>query len=150
MEENRLAASFAKNTREMIFVGANFWKDKWRIYMRTYFPGTDEGKDWIPTKKGISLEFDQYDALYQALLLLGSDLENERDVAVIGKTITQEIRISLSYFKEMALINIRTYVDFEGEMRPTQKGISIKTSLYPQLWDAIEKLGVLIKEIPSG
>lgn len=150
MDTELLAGSFAKNSREMIFIGASEWKGKWRIFIRTYFPGSEEGKDWIPTKKGISLEIDQYAALREALLDIGNDLQAERVVATVGKTITQEIQISLSYFKEMALINIRTFVVFEGELRPTQKGVSIKTSLYPQLWDAVEKLGDLIKNIPNG
>lgn len=150
MDTELLAGSFAKNSREMIFIGASEWKGKWRIFIRTYFPGSEEGKDWIPTKKGISLEIDQYAALREALLDIGNDLQAERVVATVGKTITQEIQISLSYFKEMALINIRTFVVYEGELRPTQKGVSIKTSLYPQLWDAVEKLGDLIKNIPNG
>ena len=149
LETEQIAASFVKNSRETIFVGVSEWKGKWRLYIRTFFPGSEEGQDWIPTKKGISLELDQYTALREALIALGSDLESERNIAVVGKTITQEIRISLSYFKEMALINIRTFVDFEGELRPTQKGVSIKTALYPQLMDAVEKLGALIKEIPD-
>jgi len=136
MDTELLAGSFAKNSREMIFIGASEWKGKWRIFIRTYFPGSEEGKDWIPTKKGISLEIDQYAALREALLDIGNDLQAERVVATVGKTITQEIQISLSYFKEMALINIRTFVVYEGELRPTQKGVSIKTSLYPQLWDS--------------
>ncbi len=150
MDTELLAGSFAKNSREMIFIGASEWKGKWRIFIRTYFPGTEEGKDWIPTKKGISLEIDQYGALREALLDIGNDLQAERVVATVGKTISQEIQISLSYFKEMALINIRTFVVYEGELRPTQKGVSIKTSLYPQLWEAVEKLGDLIKDIPNG
>ena len=150
MDTELLAGSFAKNSREMIFIGVSEWKGKWRIFIRTYFPGSEEGKDWIPTKKGISLEIDQYAALREALLDIGNDLQAERVVATVGKTITQEIQISLSYFKEMALINIRTFVVFEGELRPTQKGVSIKTSLYPQLWDAVEKLGDLVKNIPNG
>ena len=149
MDENRIAGSFAKNAREMIFVGVNCWKDKWRIFLRTYFPGPEGGLDWIPTKKGVSLEVDQYDALLQAIKLLGNDLEKEREIAVLGKTMTQEIKISLSYFKEMPLINIRTFVEFEGELRATQKGVSIKTILYPQLLEAVEKLGELINDIPN-
>ena len=149
MDENRIAGSFAKNAREMIFVGVNCWKDKWRIFLRTYFPGPEGGLDWIPTKKGVSLEVDQYDALLQAIKLLGNDLESEREIAVLGKTMTQEIKISLSYFKEMPLINIRTFVEFEGELRATQKGVSIKTILYPQLLEAVEKLGELINDIPN-
>lgn len=150
MDENRIAASFAKNSREMIFVGANSWKDKWRIFIRSYFPGPEDGQDWIPTKKGVSLEVDQYEPLLEALHELGNDLESEREIAVLGKTITQEIKISLSYFKEMPLINIRTFVVFDGELRPTQKGVSLRTALYPQLLDAVVKLGELIKDIPNG
>jgi hypothetical protein len=150
MDENRIAASFAKNSREMIFVGANCWKDKWRIFIRSYFPGPEDGQDWIPTKKGVSLEVDQFEPLLEALHELGNDLESEREIAVLGKTITQEIKISLSYFKEMPLINIRTFVVFDGEIRPTQKGVSIRTALYPQLLEAVGKLGELIKDIPNG
>jgi hypothetical protein len=150
LDENRIAASFAKNSREMIFVGVNCWKDKWRFFIRTYFPGSEDGQDWIPTKKGVSLEFDQYEPLVKAMHELGNDLESEREIVVLGKTATQEIRINLNYFKEMPLVNIRTYVEIDGEIRPTQKGVSLRTALFPQLYEAVEKLGELIKDISNG
>ena len=144
MDETRIAAKFAKNAREMIFLGVNQWQEKWRCFIRVYYPGTDEKQDWLPTKKGISLDLEHFPQLHSGLLDLGTDLETEREVAVIGKGVTQEIRINLSNFKAIKLMNIRTYVKIDGEWSPTQKGVSLKPDLYPVLWDGIKELAKMI------
>jgi hypothetical protein len=74
-------------------------------------------------------------------------LETEREIAVINQRADQEIRISLGNFKNIKLIDIRTYVKLDGEFRPTQKGISLKTAFFPQLWNGIEKLADLVSDI---
>ncbi|PKO12811.1 MAG: hypothetical protein CVU39_21995 [Chloroflexi bacterium HGW-Chloroflexi-10] len=144
MEETKLAGSFVKNSREKIFVGLNEFKGKWRIFIRAYVPSVEEGKDWLPTQKGISLEVEQYPALLSAMEETGKDLQTEREVAAIGKSKTQEIRVGISHFKNMQLVDLRTYVEIDGEKRPTQKGVSMKAELYPQLMEAVRKLGELI------
>lgn len=147
MDETRFAANFLKNTSEMVFFGVNQWQGKWRCFIRIYYPGPGEGQDWLPTKKGISLEFDHFSALRDAIIALGKDLETERDIAVISQRADLEIRISLGNFKKIKLIDIRTYVQMDGELRPTQKGISLKTEFFPQLWNGIEKLAGLVSDI---
>ena len=147
MDETRFAANFLKNATEMVFFGVNQWQGKWRCFIRIYYPGPDEGQDWLPTKKGISLELDHFPALQDAILALGKDLETEREIAVISQRADLEIRISLGNFKNIKLIDIRTYVKLDGEFRPTQKGISLKTTFFPQLWDGIEKLADLVSDI---
>lgn len=49
------------------------------------------------------------------------------------------IRVELSEFKGQNLLNIRIwYTDKEsGEYKPTQKGVTVKPDLYPQLKQAI-------------
>ena len=147
MDETRFAANFLKSASEMVFIGANQWQGKWRCFIRIYYPGPDDGQDWLPTKKGISLELDHFSVLKEALLALGKDLETEREIAVISQRADLEIRISLGNFKKIKLIDIRTYVQLDGEFRPTQKGISLKTAFFPQLWDGIEKLVDLVSDI---
>ena len=74
-------------------------------------------------------------------------METEREIAVINQRADQEIRIGLGNFKKIKLIDIRTHLKIEGELRPTQKGVSLKTELFPQLWDGIEKLADLVSDI---
>jgi len=147
MDETQFAANFLKNSSEMVFFGVNQWQGKWRFFIRIYYPGPDEGQDWLPTKKGISLELDHFSPLQDALSALGKDLETERDIAVISQRADSEIRISLGNFKKIKLIDIRTYVQMDGEFRPTQKGISLKTAFFPQLLDGIEKLAEMVSAI---
>ena len=61
----------------------------------------------------------------------------ETTVATIRKNASQEIRISLSEYKGHNLINIRTWVHCDGELRPTQKGIALCRDRLPQLIDAL-------------
>lgn len=144
MDETKFVANFAKSAAEMVFIGVNQWQGKWRCFIRIYYPGPDNEQEWLPTKKGISIELDQFPALKEAMQVLGKDLDTERQVAIIAQRAQQEIRISLDHFKTSKLINIRTYVEIEGELRPTQKGVSLKPDFFPELWDGIEKLGDVI------
>ena len=63
---------------------------------------------------------------------------------MIGKSKSQEIRLGINQFKGMSLIYIRTFMEIEGEKRPTQKGVSLKTEFYPQLKDGMKALGEAI------
>ncbi|PKN85022.1 MAG: hypothetical protein CVU46_12390 [Chloroflexi bacterium HGW-Chloroflexi-8] len=147
MDETRIVAKFEKNAQEMICVGVNQWQEKWRCFIRVYYPGTEKSEDWLPTKKGISLDLVHFPELQSAIYDLGTDLETEREVAVINKGAAQEIRINLSSFKKIKLINIRTYVKIDSEWNPTQKGVSLKPDLFPALCDGIEKLAKMIPEL---
>jgi hypothetical protein len=62
MDETRFASNFLKNASEMVYFGVNQWQGKWRCFIRIYYPGPDEGQDWLPTKKGISLDIDHFPA----------------------------------------------------------------------------------------
>ena len=51
------------------------------------------------------------------------------------------IRVRLSEFKGRELIDIRTWYRAEdGELRPSSKGISFNSELFPELKAAVDKL----------
>lgn len=52
-----------------------------------------------------------------------------------------DIRASRSQFKGVDRIDIRTFVDIEGERRPTKKGVSIPLDRLPDLITALQALG---------
>jgi hypothetical protein len=49
-------------------------------------------------------------------------------VAVVTKTRNEEIRIGLTRFKDMHLVDVRVFAGFEGmqEARPTKRGIRFR------------------------
>ncbi len=143
-DETKIAAQIEKNSREKVYIGLNQWKDQWYIFVRTYVPSPEEPDTWIPTKKGISVGLSTYPVLQEAIKQLGEDLVTEREAAVIGKSKTQEIRLGINQYKGLNLIYIRTFVEIEGEKRPTQKGVSLKVEFYPQLLEGINALGQAI------
>ena len=146
-DETKIVAQIEKNSREKIYIGLNQWKNQWYIFVRTYVPSSEEPDTWIPTKKGISAAVSTYPLLQDAINHLGEDLVTERESAVIDKSKTQDIRLGINQYRGMNLMYIRTFIEIEGEKRPTQKGVSLKTEYYPQLKEGIMALGKAIHSL---
>lgn len=146
-EETRMIAEIEKNSREKVCVGLNQWKDHWYVFVRTYIPSPEEEDAWVPTKKGISMGIKDLPILQDAVLTLGEDLDTVREVAVLEKSKTQDVRVGINEYRGMKLIYLRTYMEIEGEKRPTQKGVSLKVEFYPQLKEAFEKLSKAVHEM---
>ena len=64
-------------------------------------------------------------------------MTGERIIAVIGKSATQELRISLDDFRGMKLLNIRTWYTGNGKKIPGRQGIAIHIRRLPELRDAL-------------
>lgn len=143
-EETRVIKEIKKNSRETVYIGLNQWKEQWYLFIRTYAPSPETEEEWIPTKKGISLPVAAYPVLAEAIRALGEDLTTVREAAVIEKSRTQDIRIGINEYKGMQLIYIRTFMELEGEKRPTQKGVSLKAEFYGELAEAVTALGEAI------
>jgi hypothetical protein len=143
-DQDVVVACFKKNAREAICVGTNQWKGETRIFIRT-FVSSLEGDDLIPTKKGISLPRDRYPQLLEGLKAVG-DVAGERDVARIRKSERYEVRVSFNVYKGTPLVSVRTFVRVgnKDNWSPTPQGVSVRLELYPQLLEAVEKLGDLI------
>lgn len=63
-------------------------------------------------------------------------------IAKFDKNATEEVRISLTEYKGHELMDLRVYYcPPDGEAVPTKKGITISIELYPELKEAILKLG---------
>lgn len=62
-------------------------------------------------------------------------------VATVGKNAVEEIRISLTTYKDRDLVDIRTYYqDDTGDWKPTRKGICVTAEQWPDLRDALAKI----------
>ena len=61
-------------------------------------------------------------------------------IATIRKNAAEEIRVSLTTFKEHELVDLRVYADMDGksERQPTRKGISCHVSKISALIEALE------------
>jgi hypothetical protein len=61
-------------------------------------------------------------------------------IAIIPKNKREDVRISLSKFNDVDLLNIRVFVEYsDGERGPSKKGISIRVAQLPALLEALQK-----------
>jgi len=63
-------------------------------------------------------------------------------IAILPKNGSQEVRCSLTKYKQHQCADMRVYADFGGDgvLKPTQKGICIRIEMLPALSDAIQKI----------
>ena len=136
-----IIAQFPKNNREMICVGRSEFQGKQLVFVRTYAAGLED-EELVPTPSGLSLAAELTNELVQGVQALKDALKTEGVVAKIKKNSKQEVWIGMSIFKERPLIYIRTYAVWgdDPEFKPTKKGISVSTELYPQLLEVVQKL----------
>lgn len=72
-------------------------------------------------------------------------------IADIGKNSREIIRVEVSEFKGKELINLRIwYQTFEGDYKPTQKGITLDISQFAELEKAVRKIGEFIEDKNKG
>lgn len=72
-------------------------------------------------------------------------------ISDINKNSREIIRIEVSEFKGRELINLRIwYQHFDGEYKPTQKGITLDISHYEELKGAVDQIGQYIKDKKKG
>lgn len=68
-------------------------------------------------------------------------------IADIEKNNKEIIRVEVSEFKGRELINLRIwFYSFDGEYRPTQKGVTIDVSKFEELKKAINKIDEYLKD----
>lgn len=148
--ELTLVGSFQKNQQEAVCAGVNEWHGKDYFFLRIFAPvlGSEE---LVPTKKGISLEYQHIDDLLDGVKKLGEVMGGDQVVKTIPKNDNQEIRIATSSFKGMSLLEIRTYMKFNNQptFSPTAKGVSIQSSQYPLLLEVVSKLHKHIKSLQN-
>lgn len=146
--EMTLVGSFQKNMGEVVCVGVSQWKGKDYFFLRIFVQAVGSD-DMIPTKKGINLEYQHIDDVYEGVKELGQVMGIDQVVKVINKGENQEIRIGTSEYKGQTLLNIRLYQRYnkEDEFQPTQRGISVRTALYPVLLEVVEKLHAYVKPL---
>ena len=144
--ESTIVASFAKNSREMICVGTSQWQGKQRLFVRMYAQ-TPDAEQPAPTKEGVTLPVEQYQALLEGVRALAGTSGKEVVTAKISKNKSQQVWVGANIYKDIPLVYIRTYAAFVGsqELKPAKQGISIRSELFPKLLEAVEKLGKVLK-----
>lgn len=66
----------------------------------------------------------------------------EKHIATIEKSQIEEIRVDLSEYQSLDLIDIRIYANYEPgntERRPTKKGVSIRVGRLPEIIAALQE-----------
>jgi hypothetical protein len=133
-------ARIRKSVQEEIWVSLVDWKGTKRIDIRIYFRGENGPQ---PTQKGISLPLSSYEPLWESLMAVEEGLDEAEPFLPlrISKNKTEEVRISLDEFKGHRFLNMRIfYLDKEGEMHPTRKGITFPPSLLTELKKALDAI----------
>ena len=142
-----IVASFPKNKREAICVGISKYQGKTLVFIRIYVPSLTG--ELSPTRDGISLNKEKCAELINGIKALANVTSNERLVAQIQKNSKEEIRIAVSTYKDIPLIQIRTYAAYNNgdELRPTKKGVSMNLNLLPKLLESIDKLSTALDSL---
>lgn len=65
-EEPKLLATIPRNTTEQIQISINSYKNKQYLDLRVYYT-TDDGENWLPTKKGVTISPENLDTLREAV-----------------------------------------------------------------------------------
>jgi hypothetical protein len=83
-----------------------------------------------------------------------SDEPTSEDHIMIGsieKNVKDTIVVQIRPFKEKYYLDIRNhYRDMAGELKPTQKGISLEIARFSELKELIDKAEAAAKKIPPG
>ena len=143
--------SFEKNKHEVICVGVNEWMNEIQFYIRTFMPSED-GEGILPTKKGISLPIEKFRELLSGLRLLGEGLREDKIFARIRKSPNQEVRVGFQHFRDIPMVYIRIFSKYgeDNTFKPTKRGVSLRVEKYPELLNAVEKLGEEIQLFFKG
>ena len=65
-------------------------------------------------------------------------------VHIIQKSRQEQIRIGLNEFHGRESIHIRSFYDTGEGFRPTRRGVTVSTTLYPELLRGVLELGVTL------
>jgi len=76
----------------------------------------------------------------------------QKEIAKINKNTTEEIIVQLTNFKGCDLLDLRIWIKpLMGETgKPTQKGLSVKLDILPELIGALKKAALAYKEAHRG
>lgn len=72
----------------------------------------------------------------------------ERPLAIIEKSATEEIRVCLNRYKGAEYVDIRLFVNYDGQPVPTKRGITLRLDLLPELAHVLAKFAR--KADPAG
>lgn len=76
-----------------------------------------------------------------------SNNTKEKIIKEISKNSVEKVLISLKEYRDLNLIDIRTYYENQkGEWNPTRKGVSINADKYPELKAGILELEKAIQD----
>ena len=77
-DEPKILATIPRSSTEQLQISINSYKEKKYLDLRIYYT-TDEGVNWLPTKKGVTVSPDNLmllkDAVEEAMQELASELE---------------------------------------------------------------------------
>jgi hypothetical protein len=80
-----------------------------------------------------------------------NDAADNTMIGTIEKNAKDTIVVQIRPFKEKYYLDIRNhYRDMQGELKPTQKGISLEITRFAELKNLIDKAAGVLQKIPSA
>jgi len=75
-DNSKILATIQRSDTEQLQISLSTYKGKKYLNMRIFYT-TDEGANWLPTKKGVTFAPDQLDLLTEAIEDAKKELESE-------------------------------------------------------------------------
>ena len=133
---NQVIEKIKKSDTNEIWVALSDFTGSTKLDLREYYYSTPDDK-YLPTRKGIAFPLDVIPDVSEALEKL-SDIADIQMAASFTWTEQGEVRASNRKFNKNVYAELRYfYLDANGDHKPTNKGITFKSSIIPLLLDAI-------------
>ncbi|KAL7685042.1 putative transcriptional coactivator p15 (PC4), ssDNA-binding transcriptional regulator [Plasmopara halstedii] len=134
------------------------WKTMTFVDIREFYDNNGEAK---PGKRGISLSLDQWEKLYgyldaisEAIKLVeentvdnkslsgieGCILQPNGDLRAVALPLSPKRRVTIRYFNNAVLIDLREYYDQDGLAKPGKKGISLSKDQWIALRNTADEI----------
>ena len=129
--------AFPKSRTEMLVGSVEPYEGEIYAHLRIAIPDATQEGEWVRTRKGVTVQIDEFQKVLKALKKLDSVAASRAIGGRIPKGKNMEVRVYLEPFKGDVYCHVRTI--YLKDDKPG-KGIAVKAELLPKLIDLATKI----------
>jgi hypothetical protein len=140
-----VVAKIRKNNREDVWITRGQYQGRDTLHVRIYFRDAD---GLHPTRKGIAIDAIHLEELISALKKCVDGEVSQASPATVPKSQRERVHAYPGEFMNHALIHLRVFFKdaSDGQWRPSNRGVALKTELVPDLIAALKPAGAVAGE----